>query len=307
MGPSIGIVLLAYGSPENLDDLENFLTNILGKPVPQAMVSTFRRRYEQAGGISPLNEITRRQAKALETVFQELGKDYPVFFGMAYCAPWIRDAVLAAKTRKMNHLVGLPMAPHFSKLSSGKYQQFLLNACEEFFPQVQTSFLEAWFDEPGVLEFFTREIQTLLDQLGKNTPVLFSAHSLPQRAIEEGDPYARQVKENAQRIASYLQLPKTQWHQVWQSQHQGGEAWLGPDVGEFIHSLADSKFILCPIGYAADNMEILFDLDIELKGLAEKREITIHRTPLPNLDPGFIRALAHCILQHLARMESDEK
>ena len=305
IAPKFGILLLAYGSPEQLKDLGSFLSNIRGgKEFPKEVVLKFQRRYEQAGGPSPLNPITRMQAESLEKAFQSQGKNYSFTIGMAYCEPFIKKGIQELLEREISHLIGLPMAPHYSHLSTEKYRKFFHQALKELNCSMNTSFIEYWYDEEEVLQFYSEEIDQKLKKLGEGTQLVFTAHSLPSRILKEKDQYPEQIKDHANKIFDRLKNPPKTWHLAYQSQGLGKEPWLGPSlekVIEDLHKREVKKILLCPIGFACDHIEILYDLDIQAKNQAKSLGIKLTRTPSLNSDPRFIKALQNKISRHIEK------
>jgi protoporphyrin/coproporphyrin ferrochelatase len=277
------VVLMAYGSPTRLEDVPAYLEDIRGgHPSAPGVLDHLVERYRGIGG-SPLNEITERQRAALQ---DELG--VPVFVGMKHWTPRIADAVELALATGAERIVGLVLAPHYSKLSVGGYRTRLEDALAE---RAELVFVESWFDHEPFL-------QVVADRLrGTTAHVVFTAHSLPERVLE-GDPYEEQMRESGRLIAERAGLDS--WSVAFQSESQTGGKWLGPDILTELERLREEgaeRVLVAPIGFASDHLEILWDLDVEARGRADELGLAFERMPSPNDDPAFISALAALVRQ----------
>jgi protoporphyrin/coproporphyrin ferrochelatase len=272
------LVLMAYGSPTRLEDVPAYLEDIRGgRPSAPGVLDHLVERYRGIGG-SPLNEITERQRAALQ---DELG--VPVFVGMKHWTPRIADAVELALATGAERIVGLVLAPHYSKLSVGGYRTRLEDALAE---RAELVFVESWFDHEPFL-------QVVADRLrGTTAHVVFTAHSLPERVLE-GDPYEEQMRESGRLIAERAGLDS--WSVAFQSESQTGGKWLGPDILTELERLREEgaeRVLVAPIGFASDHLEILWDLDVEARRRADELGLAFERMPSLNDDPAFISALA---------------
>jgi ferrochelatase len=288
--PSTGILCMAYGSPASEADIAAYYTHIRGgrPPSPEALAE-LTERYRAING-SPLTEITRDQATALA---ERTGM--PTFVGMKHAAPFIADGAAEARRAGIERLVGLPLAPHFANMSLGSYQRSLLDAWDR-----ELVFVPGFHDHPA----FIAAVQGLVSEaLAESRPerVFFTAHSLPARIIGEGDPYANQLLTTCRLVASGMQLPE--WQFAFQSASHTGEPWLGPDLLEAIEESGSRDVLVCPIGFVADHLEILYDLDVEAQAYARDKGIKIRRTKSFNARPEFIDALAHVIADALGRTQ----
>jgi protoporphyrin/coproporphyrin ferrochelatase len=278
-------VLMAYGSPSRPEDVRAYLEDIRGgRPVRPEAVEKLAERYRRIGGGSPLNEITERQRAALE---RELG--LPVHVGMKHWTPRIADAVEAALAGGTERIVGLVLAPHFSRLSIGGYQRLLDEALAG---RVELVFVESWHDHGPFLDVLAERVR------GTDAHVVFSAHSLPERILAEGDPYRDQLLETAGLVAERAGL--AEWSFAFQSESPTGEPWLGPDIVahlDELHANGVSKVLIAPIGFVSDHLEILWDIDVEARGKAAELGLELDRIESLNHDPAFIRALATLVGQ----------
>lgn len=285
-----GVLLLAHGTPDSLDDMRDYLTRVRdGREPSPELIEEMRRHYAAIGGRSPLTDITREQAAALR---RELGDDTPVYVGMRNWRPFIADALGAAVGEGVMELLALPLAPQYSILSVGKYRAAVENATPD---GVSVRFVSAWYDHPGLLEAFAEKLRAAMER-GPWDAVVFTAHSLPLRVIEEGDPYVDHVAVTAAGVASRCRLKA--YRLAYQSASRTPEPWLGPSLEDVLSELADKgkrKVLLAPVGFVCDHTEILFDIDIEAAAYARERGLTLARTESLNASPTFIRALADIV------------
>jgi ferrochelatase len=295
------VLLMAYGTPATLDDLEAYYAHVRrGRPPSPEALAELRSRYEAIGGTSPLLERTRAQASCLQ---RELGDGYLVELGMKHAPPFIEEAVESLVGGGVRRLVGLVLAPHYSVLSIGEYVERVSKAPAVASGAVEATFIEAWHLEPGYLELLASRVAAALAKVTGHEPVevVFTAHSLPERILGTGDPYADQLAETARAVAALAGLPS---HQVaWQSAGRTPEPWIGPDLLSVLDDLAASgagAVVVCPAGFVSDHLEILYDLDVEAAAEAERLGIAFARTESLNDDPGFCAALATVVTSHLA-------
>ena len=263
------VLLIAHGSPERVEDIPEFLQNISrGRPMPEAVVREVQHRYSLIGS-SPLTRITRQQA---EGVARELG--LPAYVGMRNWHPFISDTLQQMTNDGVERAVAICLAPHNSRTSVGLYKQVLFGNSAPF----AIDFVEEWHDHPLLIEAFAEKLRMLagrrlLSEHGAQLPVLFTAHSVPQRTIAEGDPYETQTRETAALVAA--QVPEIgAWHFAFQSQGMSGGEWLGPTVEDTIANLRDAGHtgvFVQPIGFVCDHVEILFDIDILFRDFARGR------------------------------------
>ena len=249
------VILMAYGSPERVEDIPAYFSDIRGgRPVRPEAVAELAERYRRIGG-SPLNEITEAQRAALE---REL--DLPVLVGMKHWQPWIADAVERALAGGAERLVGLVLAPHYSRLSIGGYRERLERALGG---RAELVFVESWHDHAPYLDAVAGRVR------GTDAHVVFTAHSLPERILAEGDPYRDQLLETADLVARRAGLAR--WSFAFQSESPTDEPWLGPDVLvelDSLHAAGVRKVLIAPIGFVSDHLEILGDRDVEARAKA---------------------------------------
>lgn len=301
------VLLMTYGSVGSLDEVAAYYTRILGgRSLAPELLAELVARYRAIGGSSPLADRTERQRAALEAELARRGLDVPVRAGMRYAVPAIADVVAALADEGIDHLVGLPLAPHFSRASTCAYGAALRGACAAVESGLSSQMVHAWHTEPQLVVTWADALVEALvaaDADVANTPVLFTAHSLPQRLVDSGDPYPALVTETARLVAAAAGLPDGGWSIAFQSAGRSPEPWLGPSLRERIEALADAgarAAAVAPIGFVADHLEILYDLDIEAAGWAAARGLTLLRTRMPNDSPPFIGAMADVVVSRLA-------
>ena len=277
------VVLMAYGSPSEPEDVRPYLEDVRGgRPVSDEAVEELAERYRRIGGRSPLDDVTEAQRSALE---QELGT--PVFVGMKHWLPRISEGVEAALAAEATRIVGLVLAPHYSRLSIGGYRERLEEALAG---RAELVLVESWHDEPAFVDVLADRVR------GTDAWVVFTAHSLPERILAEGDPYREQLLETSRLVAESAGL--TRWSFAFQSASSTGEPWLGPDVLEELERLRAEgvdKVLVAPVGFVSDHLEILWDLDIEARDKAEELGLELARIESLNDDPAFVRALANVV------------
>jgi protoporphyrin/coproporphyrin ferrochelatase len=293
------VLLIAHGSPEQVEDIPAFLQNISrGRPMSDAVVREVQHRYAQIG-VSPLTCLTVGQANG---VARELG--IPAYVGMRNWHPFIADTLKQMTADGIEQAVAICLAPHNSQTSVGLYKQVLSSGNAPF----PIDFVEEWHDHPWLIEAFADRLRTgwkvACEQHGSALPVLFTAHSVPQRTIAEGDPYERQTRETAALVVA--RVPEIGlWQFAFQSQGMSGGEWLGPTVEDTIVRLREAGqtgIFLQPIGFVCDHVEILFDIDILFREFAEARGMKLYRAESLNDSPLFVRAVADLARARLAAM-----
>lgn len=294
---TLGILAMAYGTPLSLDDVEAYYTDIRGGRPPTAeLLAELTGRYRAIGGRSPLLEITHEQAQGIA----ERIEGARAFVGQKHAAPFIRDAIAAMKQQGIEKAVGLVLAPHYSSMSIGDYEKRARQAAEELGWSGDLEIVKSWHVEPDFITFLSSRVEEALTSISEvarqEAMVVFTAHSLPEKILESGDPYADQLRETAEAVAIEAGLPR--WQIGWQSAGRTSVPWIGPDLLEILVELAAKNtpaVVVCPCGFVADHLEVLYDVDIEAKNLAEDLGIELARTRSPNTDPGFLDMLASVV------------
>jgi protoporphyrin/coproporphyrin ferrochelatase len=280
---SAAVVLMAYGSPERLAEVPAYYADIRGgRPIRPELLDDLVERYRALGieDESPLNAITEETRAALE---RELG-DVPVLTGMKHWTPRISEAAERALAAGADTIVGLVLAPHYSALSIAGYRQQLEDALAG---RAELRFVDSWHDEPGFVELLADRVR------GTDAHVVFTAHSLPARILEAGDPYKAQLLETSRLVAERAAL--REWSFSFQSESPTGEPWLGPDILdhlEDLHGRGVRDVLVCPVGFVADHLEIRWDLDREARERADALGLSFARIEMPNAEPAFVDVLA---------------
>ncbi|HVE92554.1 MAG TPA: ferrochelatase [Actinomycetota bacterium] len=288
---TVGVMLMAYGSPRTLDEVRPYLQDIRGgRPPSDEGVQELTERYRRIGGSSPLVDITQRTARALEA---RLGPDrYRVRAGMKHWHPYIAES--AADLEDCDRVIGLGLAPHFSHMSIGGYESRLRDALQGG-PDV--SVVRSWWREPAFVEFTSAALRdALADWEPSGTRVFFTAHSLPERILEQGDPYRDQLSESSRLVAEAAGVDG--WEFAFQSASHTGVPWLGPDILDRLDAFAAEggrRAVVVPIGFVSEHLEILFDVDVECVEKAQAIGLELRRTALPNDDPRFVEVLASVV------------
>lgn len=294
---------MAYGGPRSLAEVEPYYTDIRGgqPPSPRALEGLIER-YRAIGGVSPLPEITRRQADALQALLdQKEPGGFRTFVGMKHWHPFIAETVNEiVATQDVETLVGLVLAPHFSKMSIGGYEDRLMRAREAAGAGFEVRMIRSWYDDPSFVTFAASSLAGATQGWRPDdgeTRVFFTAHSLPARILDAGDPYREQLLESSSMVAFAAGV--ADWEFAFQSASETGEPWLGPDVGDRLAAFAaegGSRAVVAPIGFVADHLEVLYDVDVECAGRADELGLEFRRTPSPNDDPRFIEVLAGVVI-----------
>ena len=283
------VLLLAHGSPDSVDQVPDFLLQVTGgRPLPPSVVEEVKHRYGLIGR-SPLTDLTLRQGDLLA---RELG--LPVYVGMRNWKPFVADAVRAMTLDGVKRAVVICLAPQNSRTSVGLYRSALGNGVP-----FTIDFVESWHDHPLLIEGFAEKLRSGLERarhdMGTKIPIIFTAHSVPQRTITEGDPYEEQAKETASLVARQAQLSPEDWRFAFQSQGMSGGAWLGPTVEATIINLKEKGHrgvFLQPIGFLCDHVEVLYDIDVGFKQFAEKEGVRLWRAESLNDSLLLAKALA---------------
>ncbi|OLE92027.1 MAG: ferrochelatase [Crenarchaeota archaeon 13_1_20CM_2_51_8] len=299
------VLLMAYGSPNSLDEVGEYLREVRGGRLPKPEeVERLRDRYRQVGGQTPLLKITLAQAKALEEKFQSERYDSRVYVGMKHWHPFIEDVVLKIRSDRDASIIGLALAPHYSKLSIGGYADAVRRGLARTGRPVPFTMVESWHDQQSLINALSRRVRDGLDKFSEpsSAVVLFTAHSLPKKSVADSDPYWSQLQETSQLVASKSGIKS--WDFAFQSAGHPIDSWMGPSIKEKITELSGKGFrelLVCPVGFVSDHLEILYDLDIEAKSYASSLGTRLERTASLNDDPEFINAIASRLRPLLSR------
>lgn len=290
------ILLMAYGSPDRLEDVEAYFTDIRGgrRQSPEA-VAELTERYRQVGVPTPLLAITLEAGRKLEAL---LGPGYRVHVGMKHWTPRISTAVQAIVSEGADRLIAIVLAPHYSRISTGGYRLQVDRALAAAGSQIPLDFVDSWFALEGYLQTVAENVREEAVKFGRPDEVvgIFTAHSLPARILAEGDPYRDQLLSSAGEIARRAGIGR--WEFAFTSKSNTGEPWLGPDLLEVLErrgAEGDRQVIVTSVGFTADHLEILYDVDIEAQAKARALGIELRRPKMLNADPRFIEALGELV------------
>lgn len=305
------VLLMAYGTPRTRDEILPYYTDIRrGRPPTPEQLAELTARYEaiaQPGSdtLSPLRARTEAQRDALQAALDAARPgDFQVALGLKHASPTIEEAVAALAAAGHRHIVGLVLAPHWSAYSVGQYLDRARAAAEPH--GITFEGVESWATEPAFVRFVTADLVATMSGMPANTKVLFTAHSLPQRIVDAGDPYPFQVRATAEAVALAAGLSHwSQWAVAWQSAGRTPEPWLGPDILEVIDDLAAAEHdaggprgvLVSAVGFVADHLEVLYDLDIEAAQRAAAHGLAFARTRCVNDDPEVMAALAQRVIE----------
>jgi len=296
------VLLMAYGGPNSLDDVGPYLLDVRGgRETSPELVEAVRERYAKIGGRSPLLAITREQAAALEAQLNRGGSRHKVFVGMRHWYPYISEAVEEIRRAGFRRVIALCMAPHYSRMSVGAYAEKLRQAVGSD-GDLDVKLVESWHDHPLFIKALAAKVCAGLEKFSeserRDVRVIFTAHSLPAAIMAQGDPYASQFEQTAELVAQAAGLARPAWMAAYQSAGAGSTRWLGPSLLEMLPRLADEgvkNLLVAPVGFVADHVEILYEIDIEAREEAEKLGMRLERTESPNASPDFIAALADIV------------
>jgi ferrochelatase len=290
---STGVLVMAYGTPASPEDVEAYYTHVRrGRPPTPELLAELRGRYEAIGGTSPLMERTRAQAAGVQAA---LGDAYRVELGMKHAAPFIEDGVAALAAAGVGAIVGLVLAPHYSRLSVGEYAARAAAAAAE--RGIDLRMVQSWHVECGYVDLLAGFVRDVPRPDGAE--VIFTAHSLPSRILDEGDPYPTQLEETAAAVAEAAGVER--WSVGWQSAGRTPEPWIGPDILDVLRDRAASGsagVVVCPAGFVSDHLEVLYDLDVEASRLAGSLGLPFTRTRMPNDHPQLCATLAGVVRRH---------
>ena len=289
----VAVLLMAHGGPNQLEEVEPYLLDVRGgRATPPALLAGTRAHYARIGGRSPIRERTEAQAAALA---RALGPRFPVYLGMRHWHPYIADTVARIVADGHRRLVGIVLAPHYSALSVGAYEKKLMEAAAG--KPLEVAVVRRWGEHPRFLDAVVARVARALERFPspERVQVIFTAHSLPQRILANGDPYPDEFRASITGVVGRLR--PIAWHQAYQSAGAGGKAepWLGPDAGEVVTELArqgHDQFLIVPIGFVCDHVEILYDVDVEYRELATRLGVRLERTESLNDDPLLVASLA---------------
>ncbi|WP_406945808.1 ferrochelatase [Halobacillus sp. SY10] len=299
----MGLLVMAYGTPYKEEDLERYYTHIRrGRKPSDEMLQDLRDRYDAIGGISPLARITDDQAEALKDALNEKQDDieFKVYLGLKHIEPFVEDAVAQMAEDGIEEAVSIVLAPHYSTYSVKSYNGRAKEEAEKHGISIRS--VESWYDAPGFIDYWKDVIEAeynkMTEEEKEKACLIVSAHSLPMKILEGGDPYPDQLKRTAELISEATGI--TQYEIGWQSEGNTPDPWIGPDVQDLTEELYHEKgyrsFVYAPVGFVSDHLEVLYDNDYECKVVCDKVGANYYRPEMPNTHPKFIQTLAGVIM-----------
>ncbi|MGV2940701.1 ferrochelatase [Mesobacillus sp. LC4] len=304
----MGLLVMAYGTPYKEEDIERYYTHIRhGRPPAPEMLEDLKQRYEAIGGISPLAKITVEQGEKLEQHLNSIQDEveFKMYLGLKHIEPFIEDAVKQMHDDGIEEAVSIVLAPHFSTFSVKSYNGRAKEEAEKLGgPEIVS--VEQWYDEPKFIKYWSDRVAKTFAEMPaderENSVLIVSAHSLPEKILQMGDPYPEQLKETADLIAKQANVKN--YEVGWQSAGNTPEPWLGPDVQDLTRDLFKEDgykaFVYVPAGFVSDHLEVLYDNDYECKIVTEEIGASYYRPAMPNTEPEFIDALADVVLKKLS-------
>jgi ferrochelatase len=295
---TVGVLVMSYGTPRDRDDIATYYTDIRrGRPPTPELLAELVGRYDALGGTFPLRAATAAQVDAIAAALAELAPaTYAVTTGTKHSVPRIEDGVATLADAGVERVVGLVLAPHYSRFSIGEYADRTEKAAAE--RGIAADTVDSWHVMDEYVDFLARAVRTAATTLPAGSDVVFTAHSLPERILATGDPYPDQLEETARRVAAAAGVPDGSWSVGWQSAGRTPEPWLGPDVLEIVRDRADRGapgLLVCPCGFVADHLEVAYDLDIEAAELAGSLDLPFARTATVGADRTVMSALARLV------------
>ncbi|MET0959939.1 MAG: ferrochelatase [Psychrobacillus psychrotolerans] len=307
MKKTMGLLVMAYGTPYSEADIERYYTHIRhGRKPSDEQLADLTGRYQAIGGISPLAKITESQARGLCDRLNELQDEieFKLYIGLKHIEPFLEDAVLKMHKDGITEAVSMVLAPHFSTFSIKSYNGRIKEEAEKL-GNLKITSIESWYDEPKFIQYWSDRVSeaftAMTEEQREKACLIVSAHSLPEKIKELGDPYPDQLQETADLIARAAGVEN--YEVGWQSAGQTPEPWIGPDVQDLTRELHEQKgyttFVYTPVGFVAEHLEVLYDNDYECKVVCDDIQATYVRPEMPNAQPQFIDAMADVVLKHL--------
>ncbi|RLJ85261.1 ferrochelatase [Planococcus citreus] len=306
MKKTMGLLVMAYGTPYSEDDIERYYTHIRrGRKPSEEALQDLKDRYKAIGGISPLARITEDQANGLCDRLNELQDDieFKMYLGLKHIEPFVEDGVEEMKKDGIEEAISIVLAPHFSTFSVKSYNGRAKETADKL--GIKLTSVESWYTEPKFIQFWSEKVSAAFAEMSEQerakSCLIVSAHSLPEKIIANGDPYPDQLKETADLIAEAAGVEN--YEIGWQSAGQTPEPWIGPDVQDLTRDLHEEKgytsFVYTPVGFITDHLEVLYDNDYECKIVCDEIGATYRRPEMPNVDPLFIDGMANVVLNKL--------
>jgi protoporphyrin/coproporphyrin ferrochelatase len=304
---TIGLLVMAYGTPRSPEEIEPYYTHIRrGRKPSQELLEDLTSRYEAIGGVSPLAKITNEQVEELEKTLNRMHNDvqFKAYLGLKHIDPFVEDAVHQMKEDGIEEAISIVLAPHYSTFSVKSYNGRAKEESEKIGGPTIYS-VDSWYTEPKFIDYWVTKVQEIMNHMSEvereKAVVIFSAHSLPERILQMGDPYPKQLEETAALIAETACVKN--YEIGWQSAGNTSDPWIGPDVQDLTRDLYEQKgyqsFIYCPVGFVAEHLEVLYDNDYECKVVTDELGANYYRPEMPNAKSEFIEALADAVTKKL--------
>jgi protoporphyrin/coproporphyrin ferrochelatase len=304
----MGLLVMAYGTPYTVDDIERYYTHIRhGRKPSTEMLEDLKSRYEAIGGLSPLAKITSEQAEKLEKHLNQVQDDieFKMYLGLKHIEPFIEDTIQQMHDDGITEAVSIVLAPHFSTFSVKSYNGRAKEEAEKL-GGLKIHSIDSWYNEPKFIDYWVKKIKQIFEQMPQDekdhSMLIVSAHSLPEKILQSGDPYPIQLRETADLIAEGVGIQN--FAVGWQSAGQTPEPWLGPDVQDLTRTLFNEHqykaFVYAPVGFVTEHLEVLYDNDYECKVVTDELGAKYYRPEMPNAKEEFIDALATVVLEKLA-------
>ena len=305
---TIGVLLMAYGSPDTPEDIEPYYTHIRHGRAPSAeLLEELQERYRLVGGRTPLSDISEATRARLEKRLNDESENlYRVILGMKHWHPYIEQAVHQLASEGIQRAVGLILAPHYSSRSVAEYYGYVEEAQRKLGTSIALERIDQWHLFPPFLDAVRSRIEAQLEKFptGEEVTVVFTAHSLPEKILQSGDPYPDQLLETSRALVDMVGIP--QWTFSYQSAGRTPDPWLGPDLVETVHRLAREgvkNILVASIGFVSDHLEILYDIDYEAQEAARDEGITLRRTEMLNASPDFVEGLVALVRERVGDVE----
>lgn len=304
----MGLLVMAYGTPYKEEDLERYYTHIRrGRKPSDEMLQDLRDRYDAIGGISPLARITEDQATSIKNTLNEMQDEieFKLYIGLKHIEPFVEDAVESMAKDGIEEAVSIVLAPHYSTYSVKSYNGRAKEEAEKHGVSIRS--VESWYDAPGFIDFWNEKIEAeyakMSEEEKENACLIVSAHSLPLKILQGGDPYPDQLKRTAELISDATGI--TQYEIGWQSEGNTPDPWIGPDVQDLTKDLYNDKgyktFVYAPVGFVSDHLEVLYDNDYECKVVCDEVGANYYRPEMPNTNPKFIQTLANVVMNQVEK------
>lgn len=309
MPDRIAVLVMAYGGPQELGDVEPYLLDVRGhRETPEHVVEEVRERYKRIGGRSPILEQTQAQAEALQNELRGRDGEFETFVGMRHWHPFIGETVETIAEHGFERIAGLVMAPHYSRMSVEVYYDRLQQAIDDLGAQIQVAGIRSWKDDPGYLKTLEDHIREGLSRFSPEAraevQLVYTAHSLPEKILDWNDPYPDELKTTFDALRA--RFPEHGNHFAYQSAAMTPDPWLGPDAGDLMVELIEKgqgeNFLVVPMGFVCEHVEVLYDIDIEFKEMVEAAGGRLERIEMPNDDARMMKSLADRVVETAAEV-----